>query len=85
MEKTQLTPKTIIDGELTESTPTVEPNGFERTPLIGEDDRPHSSEPERVVEWGGPSNRYGKVSRKYSLHVAFIRDADERGTGKRSL
>lgn len=58
MEKTQLTPKGEAENiEL----PTLEPNGLERTPISSEEDRSHSSEPERVLEWGGPNNRYGKV------------------------
>lgn len=40
--------------------PTIEPNGLERV-LTEENDKAHSHEPERIVEWGGPTGRYGKV------------------------
>ena len=57
MEKTIPTPKTEVEQL---DAPGTEPNGLERSPT-GEDEKAHSHEPERVVEWGGPNGRYGKV------------------------
>lgn len=57
------------DPEIPE-TPGAEPNSAATAAAAtivpsersGEDsDKGHSPEPERVVEWGGPGNRYGKV------------------------
>ena len=54
MEKTAGTPKG--EPESNDAPPATEPNGADR-----EEERAHAHEPERVVEWGGPNNRYGKV------------------------
>lgn len=35
--------------------------GGDRVSLEEGSDKAHSHEPERIIEWGGPSNRYGKV------------------------
>lgn len=65
------TPKAVLSGESEQGleSPVTESNGTEqqqRIPTSGDggsttEDRPHSQEPERIVEWGGPNGRYGKV------------------------
>jgi hypothetical protein len=59
MEKTTGTPKGEQDLH---DAPVLEPNGMERTLNNGDEgEKTHAHEPERVVEWGGPNNHYGKV------------------------
>lgn len=41
--------------------PNAEPNSIPSERSGEDSDKGHSPEPEKVVEWGGPSNRYGKV------------------------
>jgi hypothetical protein len=57
MEKTLNTPK---GDQEPHDAPAAEPNGLERN--SEESEKGHSHEPERVVEWGGPNGRYGKVT-----------------------
>lgn len=54
--------ESISVNSMDNTSPSVEPNNVDK--LMGEEEKAHSHEPERVVEWGGPNNRYGKVERK---------------------
>ena len=44
-------------------------NGVERTPCSsnGDEEKAHVREPEKVIEWGGPNHRYGKVGDIFKL------------------
>ena len=66
-------------------------NGVERTLCSsnGDEEKAHTREPEKVIEWGGPNLRYGKVGGRFQLQyvltTAIMRDIVECNYGKGSL
>ena len=56
--------------------PQTEPNiAPDRVSMIGTGDeyeKGHTAEPEKVLEWGGPNNRYGKVMQAFKYPFMLL-------------
>lgn len=80
---------TITKGEQTISgepydVPMVESNSQERNGS-SEEEKGHTHEPEKVVEWGGPNNRYGKVLQRTLILTLLLFAIVEHYSRKRGL